>query len=64
VRRVVLLWVNAFVWTFRQKRVNDDGRGSPLHIGHEAHHPFITWLVQDEFIGELSTASTAGDDAV
>jgi hypothetical protein len=57
------LWVNLFVWTFRQKRVNLDGEEVPC-TGHEAHHPFVTWLVQDEFIGELVTAIEGGHDVL
>jgi hypothetical protein len=57
------VWVNAFVWTFRQKRVNDAGEEVPC-TGHEAHHPFITWLVQDEFIAEVCDCIDRGDDAV
>lgn len=56
-------WINAFVWTFRQKRVNEDGEEVPC-LGHEAHHPFVTWLVQDEFIGELQTAIEGGHDVL
>jgi hypothetical protein len=58
----VLFWVNAFVWTFRQKMVNDQGEEVPC-IGHNAHWPFITYLVQDEAILELQECIRLGDDA-
>ena len=56
------LWINLFVWTFRQKKVVN-GEEVPC-TGHEAHHPFVTWLVQDEFIGELCDAIDGGHDVL
>jgi hypothetical protein len=56
-------WLNAFAYTFRQKRVNDRGEEVPT-TGHEAHFPFITWKVQDEFIGELCDAIDGGHDTL
>jgi hypothetical protein len=38
-------------------------QGSPDR-GHEAHYPFITWAVQDEFIGELQDAIDGGHDTL
>jgi hypothetical protein len=56
-------WINAFVFTFRQKKVLANGEEVPC-TGHEAHHPFITWLVQDDFIGELIDAIDGGHDVL
>lgn len=56
-------WINAFVFTFRQKKVLPNGEEVPC-VGHEAHHPFITWLVQDQFIGELCDAIDGGHDVL
>lgn len=48
-----LFWINAFVWTFRQKITNlDTGRDRPV-TGDEAHVPFVTWEVQDDAIDSL-----------
>jgi hypothetical protein len=56
-------WLNAFGYTFRQKRVNDAGEEVPT-TGHEAHYPFITWAVQDEFIVALCDAIDGGHDTL
>lgn len=48
-----LFWINAFVWTYRQKITDPaTGRDRPV-TGNEAHVPFITWEVQDEAILDL-----------
>lgn len=57
-----LFWINAFVWTFRQKMTGEDGREMPC-VGHNAHWPFITWLVQDEAINLLVECVRMGQDA-
>jgi hypothetical protein len=56
-------WINAFCWTFRQKKVNEAGEEVPT-TGHESHYPFITWKVQDEFIGDLCDAIDGGHDVL
>lgn len=33
-------------------------------MGHSAHSPFITWAVQDEFIGELVNSINGGHDVL
>jgi hypothetical protein len=38
----------------------EDGRTVPLHGPPRARHPFITWKVQDEFVGDLKQASRPG----
>lgn len=48
----LLFWVNAFVWTYRQKRVDRQGEERPVS-GTRSHVPFITWPIQDEVVGEL-----------
>lgn len=54
--------MNAFVWTFRQKRVNEQGEEVPCK-GADAHWPFITWKVQDEAIDTLIDCIEGGHDA-
>jgi hypothetical protein len=56
-------WINGFCWTYRPKRVNELGEEVPC-LDHEAHVPFVTWLVQDEFIGELQDAIDGGHDVL
>jgi hypothetical protein len=57
-----LFWVNSFCWTFWQKTVNDAGNEVPV-IGNNAHQPFITWQVQDEFAAKLQQCIEDGEDA-
>ena len=45
----LLLWVNAFSWTFHQMDVKDGQR----IISTDADVPFITWEVQDRAFAEL-----------
>ena len=56
-----LFWCNAFVWTYRQKKVDDKGNDIPV-LGPEAHVPFITWPVQDEAIEQMLVAIKKGED--
>lgn len=47
-----LLWINLFVWTFRQKKA-DPVRGEVPVTGDDAHVPFITWDIQDRAILDI-----------
>lgn len=47
-----LFWLNAFGWTFVQKRVAADGREKAV-IGDLTEHPFITWPCQDDAATQL-----------
>ena len=61
-----IVWINLFVWTYRQKRA-DPIRGEIPVTGNDAHVPFVTWPVQDRAILDVQTcmdvqgAGTAGD---
>jgi hypothetical protein len=57
----LLFWVNAFVWTFRQKAVGENGEEHPVS-GLAANVPFITWPVQDEVMTLLAETITKGGD--
>jgi hypothetical protein len=56
-----LFFINAFVWTFRQKKVGEDGKEVPC-LGHETHWPFCTWLIQDEALEQLQFSIDNGQD--
>ena len=56
-----IFWINAFCWTFRIKTVNNQGNEVPVE-SELAHHPFITWPVQDEFVQLLDDAIDKGED--
>lgn len=56
-----LFWINTFVWTYRQKIGTAEGSERPC-VGHEAHYPFVTWLIQDEAIAQIIHAITNGYD--
>lgn len=61
-----ILWVNTFVWTYRQKKA-DPLRGEVPVTGDESHVPFITWMIQDEALYSIESCmdirgtGTAGD---
>jgi hypothetical protein len=55
------VWINFGVYTYRSKMVLPDGSTKQC-FGHECHVPFVTWLVQDEFIDELTDAIRGGHD--
>lgn len=55
-------WINCFVWTFRQKVVNERGEEVPVQ-DEVTHWPFITWPVQDEFINMVCSCIEEGEDA-
>ncbi len=54
-------WINAFVWTYRQKEVGPSGLEVPI-MGNRAHVPFITWPVQDEAIELVYESIAKGED--
>lgn len=58
-----IVWLNAFGWTFLQKKVGVDGKEIAVH-GESSHIPFITWAVQDKAILELHDAIVKGSDAL
>ncbi len=49
-----LFWINAFVWTYRQKKA-DPIRGEVPVTGNDANVPFITWEIQDDAIKTIHT---------
>jgi len=55
----VLFWFNAFAWTYHAKEINDKGKEVPAE---NAHHPFITWKVQDDGIIILKDSALSGED--
>ncbi len=55
-----LFWLNAFGWTFVQKKVGDDGREHAV-TGAKTDVPFITWVCQDEAVTNLVHAIRNGD---
>jgi hypothetical protein len=58
-----LFWINAFCWTYRPKKVSEDG--SEITLTDSATHvPFITWKVQDEAILTLQECIQKGKDAL
>jgi hypothetical protein len=66
-----IFWLNAFGWTFLQKKIQLDGRELAVVQGREVagvkqnpHVPFITWAVQDEAILELKDAIENGHDVL
>jgi hypothetical protein len=66
-----IFWLNAFGWTFLQKKVDQTGveksvvEGATID-GRRAtpHVPFITWAVQDDAILKLTDAIENGHDAL
>lgn len=58
-----IFWLNAFAWTFLQKRVDSSGHEAAVE-GGASHVPFITWRVQDDAIQALVTAIETGTDAL
>jgi hypothetical protein len=45
-----IFWINAFVWTYRQKIVDPRTGRERTVTGNEAHVPFITWEIQEKGI--------------
>lgn len=55
-----LFWLNAFGWTFVQKRVSADGQERAV-IGDLTEHPFITWPCQDDAAAQIIRAIQQGE---
>lgn len=58
-----IYWLNAFGWTFLQKKINLDGTVQSVQ-GESTHVPFITWKVQDDAVLQLLDAIDNGHDAL
>jgi hypothetical protein len=58
-----IFWINAFAWTFLQKKVQVDGHETKIS-GPESNVPFITWKVQDDAVVQLTESIDNGYDAV
>lgn len=58
-----IFWLNAFGWTFLQKKIGGDGHEAAV-FGDLSHIPFITWKVQDEAIQEIHDCIDGGHDAL
>lgn len=58
-----IFWLNAFGWTFLQKRVAADGHETSVQ-GAATHVPFITWKIQDEAMQEIVKSIDTGRDAL
>lgn len=56
-----LFWINAFGWTYRTRRVREDGEVVPVDPS-EANYPMITWPGQDEIIDVFNVAIETGED--
>lgn len=56
-----LFWINAFVWTYRQKMATEDG-SEKIITGEVANVPFITWPVQDDAVYAVQQAIADGED--
>jgi hypothetical protein len=58
-----IFWLNAFGWTFLQKKIAADGHEAAVY-GELSHVPFITWKIQDEALVDLVKAVDGGKDAL
>lgn len=56
-----IYWINAFVWTFRQKRVDEHGIEKSI-LGGDTDVRFVTWPVQDEAVRAIFDAIENGGD--
>jgi hypothetical protein len=54
-----IFWINAFGWTFLQKKIDETGKDKAAQ-GSGTHVPFITWWVQDQALMELMDAIDNG----
>jgi hypothetical protein len=55
-----IFWINAFVWTYRQKITDPaTGRDRPV-VGNDAHVPFNTWIIQEEALYEIEQCMNLG----
>lgn len=57
-RDSVLLWTNAFAFTFKLREF--DATGQSLQVTDGVHCPFITWEIQDRHILEIEKAINEG----
>lgn len=60
-RASFFFWLNAFVWTYRQKGVDEFGKDYII-TGPKANVPFISWPVQDEVVLDIMDCIEKGDD--
>jgi hypothetical protein len=58
----VYFWMNAFMWTYHQKEVDEHGH-EVMVDGDLAIQPMITWPCQDEVIAALMDCIVTGQDA-
>lgn len=56
----IYFWLNAFGWTFLQKKVSEDGIERPVD-SELSHCPFITWKIQDELLTEILRCIKEGE---
>jgi hypothetical protein len=54
-----IYWISAFGWTYRQRRVEADGRSIPVS-GPQAHYPMIPWPIQRDAIEVISDCIAIG----
>jgi hypothetical protein len=58
-----IYWLNAFGWTYLQKKINHDGTEIAVH-SDASNIPFITWRVQDDAIRLLVDCIFGGKDGL
>jgi hypothetical protein len=58
-RQSVLFWANAFVFTFKLKEVNEEGKARQAP---GLHAPYVTWEIQDRHIRAIEEAIDVGYD--
>lgn len=57
-----LVWLNTYGWTFKQLKIDEHGRQTPI-LGGGVDVPFITWPVQDDLATELIRCIETGTNA-
>lgn len=57
-----LVWINTFGWTFKQLKIDETGRQTPV-LGGGVDIPFITWPVQDDLATEIIHCIETGTNA-
>jgi hypothetical protein len=58
-RDSLLFWTNAFVFTFKLREVDDQGRARQAE---GVHAPYVTWEIQDRHLLEIQKAIEEGYD--
>lgn len=58
-----IFWINAFGWTYLQKKIDRSGKDRSVQ-GKGTNVPFVTWKVQDDAIVELLDAIDNGHHAL